>query len=334
MNKLFAVVAATAAIAACTSPDAPKTSMRGVSVTSNSIVGGTVVSDFSFPYVPFIYNDNQGYLCTGTLIDDFVVLTAAHCVEDAVASHYTICGGDDPFDANGGCYYLTGAAEVHVHPSYDPGVVGAYDIGIIILDAEPAQEDSTGTTQPIPYLASDNGSVYDSSPGTQFTAVGFGITSGTGADDSGIKRTVQLTMNQIYLDIFEYGSATKNTCSGDSGGPALVTIDGKPTVVGVVSYGDQNCQQFGGDSRTDYFSDYIGQFAGAGATPTPTPGSGDDDDDDGTTPGDDDDDKDGNAADDPFGEVGCSIASVTTSPASGVLMLLGVLAFASRRRRT
>ena len=105
------------------------------------------------------------------------------------------------------------------------------------------------------------------------------------------------------------------------------------TVIGVVSYGDQNCQQFGGDSRTDYFADYIGQFAGAGATPTPTPNPGDDDDDDdGSTPG---DDEKGNDADDPFGNVGCSIASVTNvavSPA-GALLLLGMVVFATRRRR-
>jgi len=307
--------------------------MQGVSMTGSSIVGGTVVSDFSFPYVPFIYNESQGYLCTGTLIDDFVVLTAAHCVDDPNPTHYVICGGDDPFDPNGGCSYLTGAAEVHVHPDYDANTI-ANDIGIIILDAEPAAEDSTGTTQPIPYLADDNGTVYDATPGTTFTAVGFGVTSGTGADDSGLKRTVQLTMNQIYQDIFEYGSATKNTCSGDSGGPALVTIDGKPTVIGVVSYGDQDCVQFGGDSRTDYFAPYISQFAGVGATPTPTPNPGDDDDDDddddGSTP------KDGDSADDPFGNVGCSIASVSNAATSPVALIamIGMVAFATRRRRT
>ena len=46
-------------------------------------------------------------------------------------------------------------------------------------------------------------------------------------------------------------SDSKGKCSGDSGGPSFATINGKRTVVGITSFGDKACQQFGADTRTD-----------------------------------------------------------------------------------
>ena len=43
----------------------------------------------------------------------------------------------------------------------------------------------------------------------------------------------------------------KGKCQGDSGGPSFAMIDGRATIVGVTSFGDQNCAQFGADTRTD-----------------------------------------------------------------------------------
>ena len=43
----------------------------------------------------------------------------------------------------------------------------------------------------------------------------------------------------------------KGTCSGDSGGPSFAMIDGVQTIVGITSYGDQNCQFFGAMTRVD-----------------------------------------------------------------------------------
>src|SRR5262249_23737465 len=40
-------------------------------------------------------------------------------------------------------------------------------------------------------------------------------------------------------------------CQGDSGGPSFAMVDGRVTQVGVTSFGDQNCSQFGADTRTD-----------------------------------------------------------------------------------
>ena len=71
---------------------------------------------------------------------------------------------------------------------------------------------------------------------------------------------------------FQFGSSSKNTCSGDSGGPAIESINGVDTVVGTTSYGDQNCTQLGVDMRVDANRAFISQYAGS-TQPTPTPTS-------------------------------------------------------------
>lgn len=318
---------------ACQPADATRPMKRRTVSQANAIVGGTVVTNYEFPEV--VYIEGPGWICTGTLIDHHVVLTAAHCVEGGQADDYYVCGGDDPYGE--GCYWINPAESIHTHPDYDPQYISS-DIGIIVLADDPdygSPQQQDPNLKPIPYLAVDNADVYEE--GTTFTAVGFGI---TGNDDqtNPKKRKVDLSIKEVWLDVFEYGTSTQNTCSGDSGGPALKEIDGDLHVIGIVSYGDQNCTQFGGDSRTDYnpFEEFIESFAGAGGGGGPGPGPGDDDDDDdGATPGGDDDDDDGkgNGADDSV--FGCSVAHTAASGASPLAFL--ALAFASlvavRRRR-
>lgn len=302
-----------------------------VALQESGIVGGT--KDTGHPAVAVIYNSSQGYLCTGSLIDDQVLLTAAHCVADDLnASHYEIAGGTDPFGIEGGfASWVVGAYSVHAHPQYDDQQL-VHDIGIIVLDEAPP-------VNPMSWQSVVDHDVY--AVGTPFTAVGYGITSGdggAGGDDSGIKRKVDMTIDERYADAFVYGTTTKNTCSGDSGGPALVTIDSKLTVIGVVSYGDQDCAQYGVDMRTDDNADFISSFAGAGPAPTPTPdpGGDDDDDDDGTTdpPG-----KDEEEEGDPFAQAGsafdgCSVTGVRDVAMSpiGLLALAFTVSVARRRR--
>ena len=46
-------------------------------------------------------------------------------------------------------------------------------------------------------------------------------------------------------------------CVGDSGGPSLLDIDGTTHVVGVTSFGDQNCAIFGSDTRVNAQTAFI-----------------------------------------------------------------------------
>lgn len=266
-------------------------------VQNHAIRGGTV--DEGHPAVVLIYNNVQGYLCTGTVIDDLTVLTAAHCIEDGVTSHYDIAGGTDPFN---GADWIRGADDVIEHPDYNPSQFGVFDIGIILLSSAPPVD-------PIHYQRVPDSSIYD--VGTSVEAIGYGVTSEAG-NGSGVKRKVTLSIEQVQSDAYAYGGPTKNICSGDSGGPDIVIVDGQEVAIGVHSYGDVDCLSLGVSVRTDdsdaFISQYVTQGGGGGG------GGGGGDDDDG------------------YGLFGCAVAGTSANPAAGLLSLLA-LAISLRRRR-
>jgi MYXO-CTERM domain-containing protein len=246
-------------LAACGQPSLHSDGPLHLTPGSSPIIGGT--TDTAHPAVALLYNQTQGYLCTGTMITDKVFLTAGHCTQpDSNAAHYQIAGGSDPF--NGADWVITGAA-VHTNPGYSASQIGVADTGIVVLG-------QSAPVTPMAWQYDRDDSVY--AVGTQFTAVGYGLANApSGADTSGTKRKVTLSITDLGSDAFAYGSSTKNTCEGDSGGPAIETINGVPTVIGTVSYGDQNCGQYGVDMRTDDEAAFISQYAGVPGTPTPTP---------------------------------------------------------------
>lgn len=57
-----------------------------------------------------------------------------------------------------------------------------------------------------------------------------------------------------------YSKAGANTCVGDSGGPALAkNAAGVTVVIGVTSWGDDGCTDFGVDTRVDAYPTFIGE---------------------------------------------------------------------------
>jgi len=113
-------------------------------------------------------------------------------------------------------------SEVHPDPDYD-GQSLEGDVGILI--ASDIEAVGSGTVpSPMPWLSSNDDTAYAS--GASFYAVGYGETDqnnqGTGV---GTKRKVTLTSQGDSGPDFAYGSSSKNTCSGDSGGPAIETLN-------------------------------------------------------------------------------------------------------------
>jgi hypothetical protein len=49
----------------------------------------------------------------------------------------------------------------------------------------------------------------------------------------------------------------KNTCNGDSGGPAFAEVGGELLLAGVTSYGDPSCTQYGVDTRVDVYASFL-----------------------------------------------------------------------------
>jgi len=249
--KLF--VAACLVPAACATDVAPSESPTSDIVAASrtqSIIGG--VLETGRPEVVLLRL--QAGLCTGTLIEDEVVLTAAHCVADQVLSGNTDVGtvvfGTGFADRDA---VQVGVRDIAMHRRYNINQLGLglpYDIAAIRLE-EPAPSNvppATFNDQPIdPELFE----------GELLLAVGFGNDNGQAGTGAGTKRRAFLPIARILDNRIRSGNDNVNTCQGDSGGPGFLTINGLERVAGIVSTGPVGC---GGVSTMNRVDSYVDDF--------------------------------------------------------------------------
>ncbi len=226
-------------------------SSTGLNASRSAIVGGT--KDSADPGVVLLFGQkpgsSSGSLCTAEVISAHVALTAAHCVSPSTVGtgvQFQLFLGSNFNDQT----QLTqsnfvNVKETHFDPAFDVNQLqGGHDIAVVI----------TSTAIPVTPLPVNRDPLDDTDIGTTLRLVGYGVTSMNGSTDtSGTKRQVSTPLGYVDDLFLGFGDATHNTCEGDSGGPAFMTRKGVEVIVGVTSFGDQNCAQGGADTRVDRF---------------------------------------------------------------------------------
>lgn len=180
--------------------------------------------------------------CTGTLIGGKTVLTAAHCINAyGPGSFYYVLFGSNA-DSPTKRVHVTSQVR---NPKYRGD---AFDFGIMQLD------DVVTDVQPIEINTT---AMSRADIGRPIRHAGFGTIDGQSG--SGLKRQVTYNVRDVTTNLIESGASGKQTCGGDSGGPAFMTFNGNPVekLAGVISFGDQDCLVNGYDGRVDVEQGWI-----------------------------------------------------------------------------
>ncbi|MFF1506520.1 serine protease [Streptomyces sp. NPDC058326] len=217
----------------------------GIAPPAQAVVGGQEARPHQYPFMAGLVDVvERRVMCGGALIGDRYVLTAAHCLTGSYASparvgvllgdHDLTTGADSPHAV------LVTPDRFVPHPEYDP-VSQRNDIALVRLPEPVAlSRDVSPVGLPAPYAGG-------SLDRAQVEVPGWGTTS-FGGRASDVLRTVALRtlsnpvcasrgMGQIASTQICTYAPGRDSCQYDSGGPLVRVVEGRPYVVGLVSYG-------------------------------------------------------------------------------------------------
>ncbi|KAF5290668.1 hypothetical protein FQR65_LT01958 [Abscondita terminalis] len=198
------------------------------------IVGGSTAAKGQFPY-QISLRFQRSHTCGGSIATEYLIVTAAHCVDGRPAENFAVVAGSNKLNQDG---LWVDIAAIDVHEKWNPNTV-ENDLSIITLSYPIVP---TVLTQPIPLETNEV------SGGTPCVLSGWGLTSYPGQipndlqyfegkvvslDDCKAALSENLEFPILDTNICAFAKEGVGACSGDSGGPLVA--NGKQ--IGVVSWG-------------------------------------------------------------------------------------------------
>ncbi len=198
---------------------------------AEAIVGGAAPATEGIGRSVITIVGSRGTFCSGALIAPELVLTAAHCLQPGAAYKIVEYGADRQPQ-------LRDTSHAAFHPSFSLQAMTAHrataDIGLLQLEAVPKDKAASAIGVPLMPLV----------PGSRFTIAGVGVTVRGEGRSGGTVRSAELvatgrpgTLQIRLVDPAAQGVRPGlGACTGDSGGPVVEDQQGRPVIVGVVSW--------------------------------------------------------------------------------------------------
>ncbi|KAM8704629.1 hypothetical protein ACLKA7_009140 [Drosophila subpalustris] len=213
------------------------------------------------------------HFCSGSIISELHVLTAAHCVEKMKLEDLSVLGGTLNWKAGGQRHKIVAK---HVHPKYSmtPRIIN--DIAVLkvsppfglhlaeIATIQLGNSDRIGGK--VSVRLTGWGSTTSNSSGTKVPDRLQVLHYQTISNEECAQKGFRVTPNEICA-LAAHG---QGACRGDSGGP-LILSSGRQQLAGIVSYGSATCAQGKPDvyTRVSSFLPYISQVLNQDLTRQP-----------------------------------------------------------------
>jgi secreted trypsin-like serine protease len=204
----------------------------------------------------------NGYeiFCSGSLIDEKTIVTAAHCLDYMGVGAYVIFGSNQGGKDVQGRQIVKAAFHEKFDENFPEEARDVFDIGVAQFDGGLP----TGF-KPLDILPDDTALA----TGTDVVLAGFGVTNGNSQEGAGILRytTVKIQDGAYGKTEIETDETKNGSCNGDSGGPGLINVSGKWYIWGTTSRGDSACAKDGVYTKVTAYRDWILQKEKSWATP-------------------------------------------------------------------
>ncbi|EDV31305.1 uncharacterized protein Dana_GF19704 [Drosophila ananassae] len=204
------------------------------------IIGGQDTPIEKVPWQVSFLHDGKHH-CGGSIYNEFLIITAAHCIEQHIGKNFTIRAGSSKWNRGG---VLVQVAAFKFHEKYTASRLAEYDVAVMRL-ANPLP--IRGNIQPIP-LAEE-----DPAEGSPALSSGWGATYNDVWDMDQCKLSKPINLRGVNIRIenkrkcyLKASQLKQNICAGvigqsicfaDSGGPLVV--DKK--LVGITSVTNNGC---------------------------------------------------------------------------------------------